>query len=144
MDDEHVSEQARRRAAGYARQPSLWAAPQPAQAPPPSTFRRPARLVRTAVATVILLGGPPWVLWMAFGNPATVWSSWWRSSPFTAATTASPAQGLRDVLIWAGWLMWAALAILLAGSIAGVLRGRRVPGWHLPMPMHRGCSRGMS
>jgi hypothetical protein len=67
-----------------------------------------------------------------------VWSSWWSTGPFTAATTASPA-GLRVVLVWAGWLVWAALATLLVGSVAGVLRGRshRLPRWRLPMPLHR-------
>ncbi len=132
--EENVSEEARRRAAQYARQPSLWAAPKPATASP---TRRPTLLLRTAVTAAVLLGGPPWVLWMAFGNPVTVWSSWWSTGPFTAATTASPAAGLRVALIWAGWLAWAVLATLLVGSVAGVLRGRRLPRWHLPMPLHR-------
>src|SRR3954451_9190542 len=135
--EEHVSEEARRRAAQYARQPSLWAAPKAATATQPSPTRRPTLLLRTAVTAVVLLGGPPWVLGMAFGNPVTVWFSWWSTGPFTVATTASPAAGLRVVLIWAGWLAWAVLATLLVGSVAGVLRGRRLPGWHLPMPLHR-------
>jgi hypothetical protein len=135
--EEHVSEEARRRAAQYARQPSLWAAPNPATATQPSPTRRPTLLLRTAVTAAVLLCGPPSVLWMAFGNPVTVWSSWWSTSPFTAATTASPAAGLRVVLIGAGWLAWAVLATLLVGSVAGVLRGRRLPRWHLPMPLHR-------
>ncbi|HET6478685.1 MAG TPA: LysM peptidoglycan-binding domain-containing protein [Actinoplanes sp.] len=136
MEDEQVSEQARQRAAQYARQPSLWAAP-PATATRPSPTRRPTLLLRTVVTAAVLLGGPPWVLWMAFGNPVTVWSSWWSTGPFTTATTVSPAAGLRVVSIWAGWLVWVVLAALLAGSVAGALRGRRLPRWHLPMPLHR-------
>ena len=137
MEDEDVSEEARRRAARFARQPSLWAAPTPVVATPPSPMRRPTRLVRTVVAVALLLGGPPWVLWMAFGDPVTVWVSWWGTGPFTAAANASPTAGLRVLLIWACWLVWAVLATLLVGSLAGVLRGRRLPRWRLPMPLHR-------
>src|SRR4051794_28627826 len=115
--EEHVSEEARRRAARYARQSSLWVAPKPATATQPSPTRRPALLLRTAVTAAVLLGGPPWILWMAFGNPVLVWSSWWNTGPFTAAATASPVAGLRVVLIWAGWLAWAVLATLLIGSV---------------------------
>lgn len=136
MDDEHVSEEARRRAAQYARQPSLWAAPQPATATSSRPMHRLTQLVRTAVTAVVLLAGPPWVLWLAFGSPVTVGSSWWSTDPFTA-TSVSPTTGLRVAGIWAGWLVWAILATLLVGSIVGVLRGRRIPRWHLPMPLHR-------
>ncbi|UQU66786.1 LysM peptidoglycan-binding domain-containing protein [Couchioplanes caeruleus] len=85
----------------------------------------------------LLVVGPPWLLWIAFGNPVDVWSSWWNTGPFAATTAASSAAGLRVLLIWAGWLVWAALAILLVGSVAGVLRGRRLARWRLPMPLHR-------
>ncbi|GGK99494.1 hypothetical protein GCM10012284_37410 [Mangrovihabitans endophyticus] len=90
------------------------------------------------VASLVLVGGPPWLLWAVFGSPVTVWSSWWNTAPFTTTPEASsPAAGLKVLLIWAGWLAWAALVTLLAGSIAGVLRGRRLPPWRLPMPLHR-------
>ncbi len=134
MEDEHISEEARRRAARLARQPSLWAAPEP---PRPHARQRPTQLLRTALSSVILLCGPPWLLWTAFGNPTTVWSSWWSTSPLTASSDAPATAGLRVLLIWAGWLAWAVVATLLTGSILGVLRGRRLPRWHLPMPLHR-------
>ncbi|MEU8236437.1 LysM peptidoglycan-binding domain-containing protein [Actinoplanes sp. NPDC048967] len=135
MEDEQLS-QAARRAAQYARQPSLWTAPSPTTAVGLDAKRRSAPIVRLVVAGVLLLGGPPWLLWTGFGNPITVWSSWWTTAPFADAT-AAPVAGLRVVLIWAGWLTWAILATLLVGSVAGSLRGRRLPRWRLPMPLHR-------
>jgi hypothetical protein len=137
MDDEQIADPARRRAAQYARQPSLWPAPSSTSPAQPDRARQGGRVVRTAVTAAVLLGGPPWLLWQVFGNPITVGSSWWATGPFSAATTSSPAAGLRVALIWAAWLAWAVLATLLAGSVAGVLRGRRLPRWHLPMPLHR-------
>nr|WP_296072750.1 hypothetical protein [uncultured Actinoplanes sp.] len=47
------------------------------------------------------------------------------------------AAGLRTALILANWLLWLVLVVLLTGSVAGVLRGRRLPRWRLPMPLHR-------
>jgi hypothetical protein len=137
MDDEQIAEPARRRAAQYARQPSLWPAPSSTPPSQPDRTRQGGRVVRTAVTAAVLLGGPPWLLWQVFGNPVTVGSSWWATGPFSAATTSSPADGRRVALIWAAWLAWAVLATLLAGSVAGVLRGRRLPRWRLPMPLHR-------
>jgi DNA-binding SARP family transcriptional activator len=137
VDDDQLSEAARRRAAQYARQPSLWSAPSSAATTRRHLAWRPTQILRTAAAVTLLLGGPPWLLWTAFGNPVTAWSSWWSTSPFAAGTTASPAAGLRVLLIGAGWLVWATLAILLVGSLAGVLHGRRLQRWRLPMPLHR-------
>lgn len=136
MEDEQMSEQARQRAAQYARQPSLWTAPKPATPMPPAAARRPMQIVRATAASTILLLAPPWFLSTAFGNPVAVWSSWWETHPFTAKD-AQPTEGLRVLLIWAGWLTWLLLVILLAGSIAGAVRGRRLARWHLPMPLHR-------
>lgn len=136
MEDEQVSEPARSRAARYARQRSWWAAPAPDPETSPTVIRRTSQVVRSAVAAALLLGGPPWLLWTAFGSPVDVWSSWWSSGPFTAVASSTVA-GLRTALILAGWAVWLVLAVLLTGSVAGVLRGRRLPRWRLPMPLHR-------
>jgi DNA-binding SARP family transcriptional activator/nucleoid-associated protein YgaU len=135
-DDERIAESARRRAAQYARQPSLWPAPNPA-VPQPERARQRGRMVRTALTAAVLLGGPPWLLWHFSGDPVAAASSWWATSAFSTDTTSTPAAGLQVALIWAGWLAWAVLATLLAGSLAGVLGVRRLPRWRLPMPMHR-------
>ncbi|MFI5888511.1 BTAD domain-containing putative transcriptional regulator [Actinoplanes sp. NPDC051513] len=135
MKDEQVSEAARRQAARYGRQQSLWAAPGPDPKASANGKRRTGQVIRSAMAAALLLGGPPWLLWTAIGNPVSVWSSWWSSGPFTAAS--SPEAGLRTALILAGWLVWLVLVVLLTGSVAGVLRGRRLPRWRLPMPLHR-------
>ncbi|MCM4078250.1 LysM peptidoglycan-binding domain-containing protein [Paractinoplanes hotanensis] len=136
-DDEHMSEPARRRAAQYARQPSLWAAAAAAPSTASRPVRRWAQLIRTAMTVAALLGAPPWLLWTVFGNPITVWSSWWNTSPFTAATSASSAAGFGVMLIWAAWIGWAVLAVLLVGTLLSVPNGRRPRRWRLPMPLHR-------
>jgi hypothetical protein len=136
MRDEQIAEPAQLRAAAYDRQPSVWPAPAPA-APRPERTRRLARVVRTGVTAGVLLAGPPLLLWQVSGNPITVLSSWWATGPFTADSPVPQADGLRVALIWACWLGWVVLATLLTGSAAGVLRGRRLPQWRLPMPLHR-------
>ena len=136
MRDEQIAEPAQLRAAAYDRQPSVWPAPAPA-APRPERTRRLARVVRTGVTAGVLLAGPPLLLWQVSGNPITVLSSWWATGPFTADSPVPQADGLRVALIWACWLGWVVLATLLIGSAAGVLRGRRLPQWRLPMPLHR-------
>src|SRR4051812_26162917 len=84
VGEDNGSEQARRRAAAYARQTSLWPAPSTGpQMPRRDRLRRIAGKTRMCVTAVVLLVGPPWVLWQAFGNPATLLSSWWASSPWS-------------------------------------------------------------
>lgn len=136
MGDEQTAEPARLRAAAYARQPSVWPAPTPTP-PRPDRTRRLGQLVRAGVTAGVLIAGPPVLLWQVSGNPITELSSWWTTTAFITDSPAPPVTGLRVALIWAGWLGWAVVATLLTGSLAGVLRGRRLPRWRLPMPLHR-------
>lgn len=137
VTEDEGADGARSRAAEYARQPSVWPAQNPAAGPVRRRGVRAADLVRGVITAVVLLAGPPWLLWQAFGSPLTLASSWWATTAWSAGSAADQKTGLEIALIGAGWLAWLVLATLLTSSLLAVLRGHRLPRWRLPMPLHR-------
>ncbi|WBB69202.1 transcriptional regulator [Micromonospora sp. WMMD812] len=80
----------------------------------------------------------PTVLWLAGGNPVRRLPAW---SQIPEWFERSSGRFTPDVLIgaglWAMWLLWGVLALLLLAEILTALTRWRVPILKLPAPLHR-------
>ena len=134
--DDGPSEHVRRKTAEYGRVPSVWPAPPPHR-PRKQPGRGPLALVRMFITMVVLVAGPPAALWSLFGNPIDLPPTGRELFDWLTYTQELPDSLLTTVLIWAGWLLWAVLVVLLTGSLAAAAGAWRLPRWRLPAPLHR-------
>ncbi|MDR6318593.1 BTAD domain-containing putative transcriptional regulator [Actinoplanes couchii] len=132
-----TDDEVQRKAAAYARQPTVWAAaPQPERGP--GAVRRTLDLIRIATGVLVLAIVPPVVLTLVFGNPAGLIPS---GEQFTEFRAANLAWHIPDLVVHTVaavlWLCWLATAVLLVGSLLSLAGGWRLPRWRLPAPVHR-------
>ncbi|MFC4063683.1 BTAD domain-containing putative transcriptional regulator [Actinoplanes subglobosus] len=123
-----MSEDVRRKTAELTRQPTVWPAP-----PPPQ--KKPKRAIPGVLALVVV---PPLLLTLVFGPPADLLPSW---PQITGFVTGGQRQTGTRLIIGAAaillWLVWAAMMLLLTGSVLTVVAGWKLPRWRLPAPLHR-------
>ena len=136
-DGNRLDNDAHRKAAAYARQPSIWAAP--AKPPPAEPIaKRMVAVTRTVLGVITLSVVPPLILWVIFGNPVDLLPSWNTIGDFLGDDRAQPPRDLVVPVITAAlWFLWAAMMLLLLGSLLSVVAGIRMPHWRLPAPLHR-------
>lgn len=123
-----MSEDVRRKTAELTRQPTVWPAP-----PPPP--KKPKRAIPGVLALVVV---PPLLLTLVFGPPADLLPSWPQITGFV--TGGQRQTGTRLIIAAAAillWLVWAAMMLLLTGSVLTVVAGWKLPRWRLPAPLHR-------
>ncbi|MEV0429650.1 transcriptional regulator [Micromonospora sp. NPDC050495] len=126
------------RLAEYVR-PTVYAPP--AQAAPRRPAQRAsslARVIRAAVGTAAFLGGLPALLLLLGGNPVQRLPSGsqlvaWFDQPSGRFTPTV----LAGAVIWALWLLWAALALLLIAELVALATRSRIRVLRLPAPLHR-------
>jgi len=135
---DEASQQVRRKAAAYGRLPSVWPAEPPEPPGPPfGRFRAVLALLRTVSTAAVLVAGPPVALWWLFGNPLDLLPSGQQVSQWFTDAAGLPSGVLRPIVAWLLWLLWAAVVVLLLGSLVTVVAGWRLPMWRLPAPLHR-------
>ena len=126
------------RLAEYMR-PTVYAPP--AQTAPRHPAQRAsflARVIRAAVGTAAFLGGLPALLLLLGGNPVRRLPSGsqlvaWFDEPSGRFTPTV----LAGAVIWALWLLWAALALLLVAELVALATRSRIRVLRLPAPLHR-------
>ncbi|GGN93855.1 hypothetical protein GCM10010112_82580 [Actinoplanes lobatus] len=136
VDTRAMSDDMHRRTAELARQPSVWVAAPPPPGRPPAG-RRAFAAGRALLGSLVLLVVPPAVLWLVFGNPVDRIPSGATVSGFLAGDDGDRTRILLFVVVAVLWLVWAVMAVLLAGSLLTVIAGWRMPRWRLPAPVHR-------
>jgi DNA-binding SARP family transcriptional activator len=123
----------------YGQWPTVWP-------PPPPRTRRTwrdrlyavAAAVRSLLSAAFLLLGVPALLWWVWGNPVDRLPTGqqltdWLDQPDGRLSEAA----LAGAAIWIGWLIWAALAVMLLAAVVTAVTRIRLPVPTLPAPLHK-------
>ncbi|MFI1995282.1 BTAD domain-containing putative transcriptional regulator [Actinoplanes sp. NPDC020271] len=138
MSDGNELDEVQRKAAAFARQPSVWAATTPAHPEPRMRSRRIVAAGRASTGVLALCLIPPALLTMVFGDPRHVVPSKEVLTGFFGSQRSQNATQVAVAAVAVGlWLLWILTIILLVGSLLTVILGWRLPRWRLPAPLHR-------
>jgi DNA-binding SARP family transcriptional activator len=134
-----LSPDVKSKVAEYGSLPSVW---EPRPVPPKRFWRERlgavAGAARSAVTVGLLLVGVPAAMWWAFGDPTDRLPTGrqvldWLEQPGSRFTETV----LAGVALWAGWLLWAVLALLTLADLIFLATRMRLPVLRLPAPLHR-------
>ncbi|MFI1995645.1 LysM peptidoglycan-binding domain-containing protein [Actinoplanes sp. NPDC020271] len=138
MSEGNELDEVKRKAAAFARQPSVWAATPASPSEKKVNGWRVLAVGRVLVGVLALSVIPPTLLVLVFGDPRGLVPSRELLTAFLGSQHSQSTPELAVAVVAIGlWLLWAIMMILLVGSLVTVVMGWRFPRWRLPAPLHR-------